>query len=60
MMTWIDFWRYQVRFRLARLLILIGLIVWPPGAAKTEVIELLWQYRRRLEREERNHHHAAY
>jgi hypothetical protein len=35
------FWKYQIRFRLARWMIHAGLWIWPPGTAKNEVLELL-------------------
>jgi hypothetical protein len=37
------FWKYQVRYRLARRLIHIGLFVMPPGRYKAELMERLWE-----------------
>ena len=46
-----SFWRVQIRYRLARALIHVGLFVWPPGRAKAEIMELLWEWRWRVEDE---------
>jgi hypothetical protein len=45
------FWRYTVRYGLARMLIELGVLVWPPGPARDEVIELLSRWRRGMELE---------
>lgn len=36
------FWKYQVRYRLARRLIHIGLFVMPNGRYKDDVLASLW------------------
>lgn len=38
------FWKYQIRFRLARWMIHAGLLIWPPGPSKDEVLALLTQW----------------
>ena len=37
-----SFWKYQIRYRLARRLIHIGLFVMPEGRYKTELVDGLW------------------
>jgi hypothetical protein len=37
-----DFWKYQIRYRLARRLLMAGLFVLPPGRYKAELLERLW------------------
>ena len=39
-----SFWRYQIRYRLARLLIHVGLKVMPPGRARRELNAVLWTW----------------
>ena len=38
------FWKYQVRYRLARRLIHMALFVLPHGRYKAELLEKLWDY----------------
>lgn len=45
------FWKYQVRYRLARALIHTGLWMWPSGRAKIEVSTALWGWRSKVDRE---------
>lgn len=37
------FWKYQVRYRLARRLIHMALFVMPAGRYKAELLERLWE-----------------
>lgn len=37
-----SFWKYQIRYRLARRLIYAGLFVMPEGRYKTNLINSLW------------------
>jgi hypothetical protein len=46
----IQFWRYQIRYRVARWLMHAGLFVWPPGPAKAEIMEILWAWRDHVDR----------
>ncbi len=43
-----NFWRYQVRYRLARLMIHAGLRVMPRGVAHTELCSLLCWWAERV------------
>jgi len=43
-----SFWKYQIRYRLARRLIHAALFVMPPGIYKAELIESLWQLHDRV------------
>lgn len=45
------FWRYTIRYGLARVLIGLGMLVWPPGQARDEVEKLLSQWRDGIVRE---------
>ncbi len=36
-------WKHQIRYRLARRLIYMGLFVMPPGRYKAELLERLWE-----------------
>lgn len=36
-----EFWKYQIRYRIARRLIHAGLFVMPPGRYKAELLERL-------------------
>ena len=42
------FWKYQVRYRIARWLMHLGLSIMPPGRAKTEVLALLGAWGRHV------------
>lgn len=46
-----NFWRVQVRYRFARWLIHFAMFIWPPGRAKAEIMELLWEWRWHVEDE---------
>lgn len=39
------FWKYQVRYRIARAFVHLGLHMMPPGRAKNEIMLLLWTWR---------------
>lgn len=41
-MAFSSFWKYQVRYRLARRLIHIGLFVMPDGRYKDDLLARLW------------------
>lgn len=36
-----DFWKWHIRFRLARALIHLGLAIWPKSNSKREVVNIL-------------------
>ncbi len=44
-----NFWNYQIRYRIARWMIHAGLMIWPPGRGKSEVLDLLWMWRADVE-----------
>lgn len=39
-----TFWRYHIRYRFARYLMLAGLWMWPPGTARDEVLTALYDW----------------
>lgn len=39
-----DFWKWHIRFRLARGLIHVGLAIWPESNSKREVLKLLTEW----------------
>lgn len=42
------FWRYHIRYRLARAMIHLALKIWPPGRGRDEVTEFLWVWRSKV------------
>lgn len=45
-----DYFRYYVRYRVARWIMNFGLWLIPDGAYKTELLQLLFQLRAKVER----------
>ena len=39
-----DFWKWHIRFRLARALIHLGLAIWPASNSKREVVRILSEW----------------
>lgn len=44
-----NFWKYQIRYRVARWMIHAGLFIWPPGRGKAELMDMLWAWRHDIE-----------
>lgn len=38
-----SFWKYQVRYRAAKALMELGLLLMPDGRYKRELLQVLWQ-----------------